>query len=125
MKKRTSRRDLTCALAWAIFTLGATHLGFVLGGPAILPLAMSCCAALFAIFLFKATALGVRTRKAIAGPYLYSTGILIAGNVIYLKLVFLKSDTLHILFFGANVIIYLIPLLIVMFFVPVQQHVTR
>lgn len=117
--------DFYSALAWAIFTLGASQLALVLGGPATLLVVLSCCASLFVIFLFKVREPKGQSLKQIAKPYLLATGILLAGNLVYVYLVFLKSNWLNVSFFIIYAFFFILPLLITIPFVRKSSHVSQ
>ena len=112
-------------MAWAIFTLGATQLALVLGGPIALLIVLFCSASLFAFFLVKVQAPGRRSVKRIAKPYLISTGILLAGNVLYYYLVFLKTNLSIVIFFTVSILLFIIPLLITIPFLRKSAHVSQ
>ena len=125
MKVRKLRSDLYCAFVWAIFTLGASQLALVLGGPIFFLIAMLCCASLFAFFLFKVQDPGNRSIRQIAKPYLFSTGILLAASVFYVYLVLLKSDLSDVIFLSVHILLFMIPLLITIPFLRSPSNVSQ
>jgi len=108
-----------------VFTLGASQLGLVLGGPITFLVVLFCCASLFAFFLVKVQAPGNRSLRRIAKPYLLSTGILLVGNLLYLYLVFLKSSLSSFFFFTLSIFLFIIPLLITIPFLRKSAHVSQ
>jgi hypothetical protein len=125
MKSQKLRSDFNCALAWAIFTLGASQLAFVLGGPITFLIVLFCCASLFAFFLVKVQAPGKRSLKRIAKPYLLSTGILLASTLLYYYLVFLKTNLSVVIFLSISILPFFIPLLITIPFLRKSAHVSQ
>lgn len=125
MKDQNLRSDFHSALAWAVFTLGASQLALVLGGPITLLVVLFCCASLFAFFLLKVQAPGNRSLKRIAKPYLFSMGILLAGNLLYVYLIFLKINLSNLLFFTVSVVFFIIPLLITIPLLRKSSHVSQ
>lgn len=125
MKGQKFRSDLNCALAWAVFTLGASQLALVLGGPITFLVVVFCCASLFAFFLVKVKDPGNRSLREIAKPYLLSAGILLAGNLLYLYLVFLKFSLPSLVFFTVSTLLFVIPLLITIPFLRKLAHVPQ
>jgi hypothetical protein len=95
-----------------MFTLGASQLALVLGGPAIFLIAMLLCPSLFVFFLFKVKKPGSRSLKQFARPYLFSTVFLLVGNFLYLSTVFLRIDLSQIIFVCLHILLFIIPPLI-------------
>lgn len=125
MKNQKLTSDFYTALAWAIFALGAGQLALVLGGATGLLVVLVCCASLFVFFLYKVQAPGNRSSQGIAKPYLFSTAILLAGNVLYFYLVYLKPNLSHLLFSTVYILFFIIPLLIAIPFLRKSSHVAK
>ena len=125
MKNPKLHSDFNCALAWAIFTLGATQLALVLGGPIALLIVLFCSASIFAFFLVKVQAPAQRSLKRIAKPYLLSTGMLLASKLLYYYLVFLETNWSVVIFFTVSILLFIIPLLITIPFLRKSAHVSQ
>lgn len=125
MKNQKLTSDFYTALAWAIFALGGGQLALVLGGPTALLVVLVCCASLFAFFLYKVQAPENRSGHGIAKPYLFSTAILLAGNVLYFYLVYLKANSSHLVFISVYILFFIIPLLITVPFLRKSAHVAK
>lgn len=117
--------DIYTALAWAIFTLGASQLALVLGGPITLFVILFCCASLFALFLFKVEAPGRRSFKQIAKSYLLSTGILLPGNLLYSYVVLLKPQFSNLIVVIVDTLLFIIPLVIAVPFLRRSSDVSQ
>lgn len=113
------------AFAWAVFTLGAVHLAFMLGGPIALLVVMFGSASLFAFFLFKVQDPQSRSQRQYVTIYLLSAGLLIIFNAVYIYLVFLEAVFLTFIFISISVFLFLIPLLVAILFVREPRNVSR
>lgn len=125
VKDLNLRSDLYTAFVWAIFTLGASQLALVLGGPLIFLIVMLCCPSLFAFFLFKVQEPRGRSRKQFARPYLLSIVFLLIANTFYFYEVFLQLTFPGVLFLSIHTFLFAIPLLITMPFLRKPSNVSQ